>query len=161
MKKSVSRKELTQDQIIKKLETYCAYRERCEAEIIQKLYQLSIVEKEAEFYVSYLKENNFLNEERFVNAFTNGKFNIKSWGKRKIVQALQAKKIDSKKIQKSVVNIDEGLYYVRLLDLLTKKNKNLKEPDVFKRKQKLINYALQKGYEIELINDALTHINVA
>ena len=161
MKKSVTRKELTQDQIIKKLESYCAYRERCEAEIIQKLYQLSIVEKEAEFYVSYLKENNFLNEERFVNAFTNGKFNIKSWGKRKIVQALQAKKIDSKKIQKSVVNIDEGMYYVRLLDLLTKKNKNLKEPDVFKRKQKLINYALQKGYEIELINDALTHINVA
>lgn len=161
MKKSVSRKELTQDQIIKKLESYCAYRERCEAEIIQKLYQLSIVEKEAEFYVSYLKENNFLNEERFVNAFTNGKFNIKSWGKRKIVQALQAKKIDSKKIQKSVVNIDEGMYYVRLLDLLTKKNRNLKEPDVFKRKQKLINYALQKGYEIELINDVLSQINVA
>ena len=77
------------------------------------------------------------------------------------MQALQAKKIDSKKIQKSVVNIDEGMYYVRLLDLLTKKNRNLKEPDVFKRKQKLINYALQKGYEIELINDVLSQINVA
>lgn len=146
---------LSEEQIIKKLESFCAYRERCESEIKQKLFQLSVGEKETGFYINYLKENNFLNEERFVAAFARGKFNIKSWGKRKIVQELKLKQIDSKKIHQSIGEIDEGLYFLRLQDLLEKKFKKIKEKDTFTVKQKLMQYAMQKGYEIELINEIL------
>ena len=146
---------LSEEQIIKKLESFCAYRERCESEIKQKLFQLAVERNETDFYINYLKENNFLNEERFVTAFARGKFNIKSWGKRKIIQELQAKRIDSKKIQQSIEEIDEGLYFLRLQDLLEKKIKKIKETDIFKKKQKLMQYAMQKGYEMELINEAL------
>lgn len=146
---------LSEEQIIKKLESFCAYRERCESEIKQKLFQLAVERNETDFYINYLKENNFLNEERFVAAFARGKFNIKSWGKRKIIQELQAKQIDSKKIQQSIEQIDDGLYFIRLQDLLEKKIKKIKETDTFIIKQKLMQYAMQKGYEMELINEVL------
>ena len=94
--------QLSEPQIIQKLESFCAYRERCESEVRQKLYQLAVEDSDTDFYLNYLKENNFLNEERFVSAFARGKFNIKSWGKRKIMQELQSKRIDSKKIQQSI-----------------------------------------------------------
>ncbi len=155
MKKSVSNKELSEPQIIQKLESFCAYRERCESEVRQKLYQLSVEENEKDFYLNYLKENNFLNEERFIAAFTRGKFSIKSWGRRKIVQELQHKNIDAKKIRQSIEHIDEGLYFLRLQDILEKKQKTIRETDAFKKKQKLIQYALQRGYEMNLINEAL------
>lgn len=151
---------LSEEQIIKKLESFCAYRERCESEVKQKLYQLAVDVKETDFYINYLKENNFLNEDRFVAAFARGKFNIKSWGKRKIIQELQVKRIDSKKILQSIENIDEGQYFVRLQDLLEKKLRTIKEIDVFKKKQKLMQYAMQKGYEMELIIEALKEINL-
>ena len=146
---------LSEEQIIKKLESFCAYRERCESEIKQKLFQLAVDKNETDFYINYLKENNFLNEERFVAAFARGKFNIKSWGKRKIIQELQAKQIDSKKIQQSIEQIDDSLYFIRLQDLLEKKIKKIKETDTFIIKQKLMQYAMQKGYEMELINEVL------
>lgn len=160
MKKSASIKELSEEQVVRKLESFCAYRERCESEIKQKLYQLAVDEKENDFYINYLKENNFLNEERFVSAFARGKFNIKSWGKRRIIQELQHKRIDSKKIQQSIEQIDEGIYFMRLQDLLEKKNKKIKETDTFKKKQKLMLYAVQKGYEMELINEALKELKL-
>jgi regulatory protein len=147
--------QLSEPQIIQKLESFCAYRERCESEVRQKLYQLAVEDSDTDFYLNYLKENNFLNEERFVSAFARGKFNIKSWGKHKIMQELQSKRIDSKKIQQSINAIDEGAYFLRLQDILEKKNKTIKEQDNFKKKQKLIQYALQKGYEMQLIQEAL------
>lgn len=151
---------LSEEQIIKKLESFCAYRERCESEIKQKLYQWNVGEKEIDFYINYLKENNFLNEERFAVAFARGKFNIKSWGKRKIIQELQLKRIDSKKIRQSIEHIDEGFYFLRLQDLLEKKIKTIKESDTFKKKQKLLLYATQKGYEMDLINTVLKEMKL-
>lgn len=147
--------QLSEPQIIQKLESFCAYRERCESEVRQKLYQLAVEDSDTDFYLNYLKENNFLNEERFVSAFARGKFNIKSWGRRKIMQELQSKRIDSKKIHQSINAIDEGAYFLRLQDILEKKYKTIKEQDNFKKKQKLIQYALQKGYEMQLIQEAL------
>lgn len=155
MKRVISHKELSENEIIRKLESFCAYRERCTSEVKQKLYQLSVDENETDFYINYLTENNFLNEERFVSAFARGKFNIKSWGKRKIIQELQGKRIDVRTIQQSIEQIDEGAYFLRLQDILEKKNKVMKETEPFKKKQKLMMFALQKGYEMELVREAL------
>ena len=151
---------LSEEEIIKKLESFCAYRERCEAEIKQKMYALHVSPSDYETYLQYLKENNFFNEERFANAFARGKSTIKKWGRKKIVLELQAKNIDAQKISQSLLQIDEGLYVLKLEDILIKKIKTIKETDVFKKKQKLIQFALQKGYEYEIINEVLKEINL-
>jgi regulatory protein len=137
--------QLSEPQIIQKLESFCAYRERCESEVRQKLYQLAVEDSDTDFYLNYLKENNFLNEERFVSAFARGKFNIKSWGKRKIMQELQSKRIDSKKIQQSINAIDEGAYFLRLQDILEKKIRRLKNKITLKRNKNLFSMLCKKA----------------
>ncbi len=155
----MQQKTLSQEQIIKKLESYCAYRERCEAEVKQKLFTLKVEEEEVGFYLQYLIENNLLNENRFIDAYARGKFNIKSWGRRKITIALQQKKIDVNKIKQSIEHIDEDMYIQRLNIVLEKKNQQLiKETDEFKKKQKLVYFAMQKGYEPDLIYKAIKTI---
>lgn len=155
----MQQKTLSQEQIIKKLESYCAYRERCETEVKQKLFNLKVEEEEVGFYLQYLIENNLLNENRFIDAYARGKFNIKSWGRRKITIALQQKKIDVNKIKQSIEHIDEDMYIQRLNIVLEKKNQQLiKETDEFKKKQKLIYFAMQKGYEPDLIYKAIKTI---
>lgn len=156
----MKKESLSKEEIIKKLESWCAYRERCESEVRQKLLLLQADAEDTEEYLAYLRENNFLNEERFAGAFARGKFNIKSWGKKKIEQELKAKRIDGQKIRESIAAIDEGMYFLRLQDILSRKLKTMKEQDPYKRKQKLLQYALQKGYESRLILEALRSLSL-
>ena len=158
VKKPAEHIELTQEQIIHKLETFCSYRERCTSEINQKLYQLQVEKNDFDFYINYLKENNFLNETRYANSFARGKNAIKKWGRKKIVMELKFRQIDESTVQQSLLQIDEGMYLIKLQDVLEKKNRTLKETDPFKRKQKLIQFAMQKGYEYEIINEALKNM---
>ncbi len=151
---------LTPDQITQKLESFCAYRERCTNEIIQKLWTLQVPKEEHDNYLAYLIEQNFLNESRYISAFVRGKSNIKKWGKNKIVQSLQAKNIPSEKIKNALSKIDETAYLSQLQTILLKKNKLLNEENNFKRRQKLINFAQQKGYELDLILKVLNQLNI-
>lgn len=160
MKKSTAHIELTEEQIMQRLESFCAYRERCESEIKQKMYALQVPTSDYETYLNHLKENNFFNEERFANAFAYGKNAIKKWGRKKIAMELQSKNIDTQKINQSLLHIDEGMYLLKLEDILAKKSKAIKEIDAYKKKQKLIQFAMQKGYEYEIISEALKHISI-
>src|ERR1700741_3369909 len=132
-RKPVSEKKdpkiLSEDEARVKLENYCAYRERCEQEVRQKMFQLQIPEQDREAHIRHLKDNGFLNEDRFVHAFTRGKFNIKHWGKNKIAAELRAKNIKDTGIRQSFVQIDEGDYFLSLIQVLEKKEKVLKETD--------------------------------
>lgn len=151
---------LSPDQITQKLESFCAYRERCTNEIIQKLWTLQVPKEEHDNYIAYLIEQNFLNESRYIAAFVRGKSNIKKWGKNKIVQALQAKNIPAEKIKNALCDVDENAYLSQLQTILLKKNKLLNEENNFKRRQKLINFAQQKGYETDLILKILKQLNI-
>ncbi len=151
---------LSPDQITQKLESFCAYRERCTNEIIQKLWTLQVPKEEHDNYIAYLIEQNFLNESRYIAAFVRGKSNIKKWGKNKIVKALQAKNIPAEKIKNALCDVDENAYLSQLQTILLKKNKLLNEENNFKRRQKLINFAQQKGYETDLILKILKQLNI-
>ena len=51
-------------EIYAKMEYYCAYQERCYKEVEEKLYSFSVNLSEKEEILTYLIENNFINEER-------------------------------------------------------------------------------------------------
>ena len=60
-----------------KLESYCAYQERCHKEVNQKLRDMKMIPEAIEVIKLHLLEHNFLNETRFAQAFARGKFNHK------------------------------------------------------------------------------------
>lgn len=157
---STNQKLLSEEQIIQKLEIFCAYQERCLADIKKKMKSLGVENVEEQYFIDYLKENNFFNENRFVEKYVQGKLNIKKWGKFKIQQQLNAKQVDKNKISKELASIDDITYFENLYNILEKKNRLLKEENLQKRKQKLIAFAQQKGFEIDLILKALKKLNL-
>ncbi|HLW49393.1 MAG TPA: regulatory protein RecX [Sphingobacteriaceae bacterium] len=144
-----------------KAENYCAFQERSQQEVRQKLYAWGLGYMEVENLLAELINEGFLNEERFAVAYAGGRHRMKKWGKFKIKQGLKQKAVSDPLIRIALESLDPDEYRENLLDLLAKKARTLSEKDPFKRKIKLQNYALGKGYEqsltIELLNDNELH----
>ena len=109
--------------------------------------------------IGELMQFNFLNEERYARSFARGKFRIKKWGRMKIRMELKKRDIYFKCIDFAMEEIDDKAYFETLKEVLQKKNELEKEKDPYKRKAKLTRYLVSRGFEYDLIRDALEELN--
>ena len=72
-------KTYTVDEAKAKMEYYCGYQERCHKEVRDKLTQMKMIPEAIDLILVHLIECNYLNEQRFAEQFTLGKFRIKKW----------------------------------------------------------------------------------
>lgn len=144
-----------QDLILAKLRSFCAYQERCIYDVTEKLEEWKIGQKRSEKIIEQLIKEDYLNEERFARSFAGGKFRINHWGKTKIIYELERKRVPDLIIQIGLQEIDDQEYEETLKELLTRKAREIKEKDPFKKKQKLISFGAQKGYDYGLIKHVL------
>jgi regulatory protein len=156
----MQKKYLTKEQALQKLKQYCAYQERSQQEVIQKLWELGVRKSEHDEITSALIEEDYLNEERFAIAFAGGKFRMKEWGRKKIFYGLKEKGVSSYCITKALNSIDEEDYRKTLNNLAEKKYESLKGEQHLVRKKKTVDYLLQKGYEHERINAVVNGLAV-
>ena len=141
---------------MQKLRQYCAYQERCHAEVKEKLYSFGLRRNEVDESIAQLIEENYLNEERFAIHFAGGKFRMKQWGRVKIKYALKQKQISEYCIRKAMKEIDEDDYVATLEKLSAEKWKTLRsEKNKFIKMRKTRDFLLQKGYETDLVYEAL------
>lgn len=87
---------------------YCAFQERCQSEVEERLRSMGVLPEAQAELVADLMANGFLNEERFARAFARGKFRIKGWGPHKIAQGLQVKRVSSACINLGLSELEEG-----------------------------------------------------
>jgi regulatory protein len=139
--------------ILQKAASYCAYQERTQDEVKQRLKKWNVWGEEADEIVAELISMNYLSEERFAKTYAGGKFRVKNWGRMKIRQELHRRGLSEYSIQKGMNEIQDEAYVAGLKELLGKKKLLLAktETDPFKLKQKLARFALGKGYESELV----------
>jgi len=138
-----------------KAEHFCAYQERAQQEVRDKLYDWGLWPDAVENIIVKLIGDNFLNEERFAKAYVRGKFKQKGWGRIKIKQGLKIKKIPENLLKKALLTIDGDEYLEMLTKVLSKKAALLTEKVPYKRRYKLQQYALSRGFETDLIIDVL------
>ena len=138
-----------------KAEHFCAYQERAQQEVRDKLYDWGLWPDAVENIIVKLIGDNFLNEERFAKAYVQGKFKQKGWGRIKIKQGLKIKKIPENLLKKALLTIDGDEYFEMLTKVLSKKAALLNEKVPYKRRYKLQQYALSRGFETELNFDVL------
>lgn len=140
-----------------KIEYWCSYSDRSVHETIQKLISYGQVEKDIDKIISYLKEYNFLDDERFVNSYVSGKFRIKRWGRKKIYAGILPKRVGKELILSALQSIDEQEYSEVIDTLIEKKMKLLSgEKDPWKKKQKILQYVISRGFEYDLVQDILS-----
>ncbi|HRD37568.1 MAG TPA: regulatory protein RecX [Bacteroidia bacterium] len=137
------------------MKNWCAYQERSQFEVRNKLFEYGIFNEEAENIISQLIQENFLNEERFALAFARGKFRIKRWGRIKIKLELKQHKVSEYCISKALKQIDGNEYFATLEKIIEKKTKEIKESNKIKKQYKIIKYAMSRGYEQDIIMDAI------
>ena len=119
------------------IQRYCAFQERCQSEVEERLRSMGVLPEAQAELVADLMANGFLNEERFARAFARGKFRIKGWGPHKIAQGLQAKRVSSACINLGLSELDEG----EVRDYLMRQRE--KYPD----DQEFLAWAYRRGFD--------------
>lgn len=147
MKKQVTSIE----EVKRKIERYCVYQDRCHKEVEKKLAEYHLIPEAKEAILLHLFEHNFLNEERFAKSFARGKFRIKKWGRQRITRELKLRDISTYNIKTALKEINEADYLTSLHNLIEKKNNQVTEENIFKRKKKIIDFLLYRGYETDLV----------
>lgn len=146
--------------ILDKARSYCAQQERCVSEVALKLREWKVNEARAEKILEQLIREDYLNEERFARSFAGGKFRINHWGKTKIIYELERRQVPDLIIQIGLEEIEDEEYKETLREILERKSREIKEKDMFKRKQKLVAFAQQKGYHYGLIKEVLDNLKL-
>lgn len=130
---------------------YCAYQERSQKEVRNKLYEYGLYGDEVEDVLTDLIMDNFINEERFAKSYAGGKFRIKKWGRNKIKQGLKQHDISAYCLKKGLEEIDAEDYFSTLCELIERKAESLVESNVFKKQEKVSRHLIYKGYEPDLV----------
>ena len=149
--------ELSNDAILKKVLRYCAYQDRCTQEVRKKLATFDMPDSEKEKIVKLLVDEGYLDDERYASTFVRSKIHLKKWGVNKIKMSLKMKGISDEIISNALSEIDPEIYKDELIKVL--KAKKINESDPYKKKAKLAQYAIQKGYEPSLVWDTLRVIS--
>lgn len=145
------------DEIVKKIELYCAEQDRCKFDVNQKLIKWGIDNISIKNILNNLIEEKFIDEIRYAKSFARGKFKIKKWGRIKISSMLRSKNISESNIIKGISQIDIEEYTETLLRIIEKKEKLLKQDNPIIKKNKLFQYLKQKGFENDLIWDNINN----
>jgi len=146
-------KSYTIKEALAKLQKYCAYQDRCHKEVEQKLKQMRMIPEAVESIIVDLIQDNHLNEERFAKAYVRGKFSIKKWGRVRLTLELKQRQISKYVIKIALAEIDPDDYLQTFHALAEKKAPTLTETNLFKRKKKLADYLLYRGWESQLVYD--------
>ena len=141
--------ELNKDQTIAfdKAAYLCSRTEKCASEIQEKLKLWGLSAEESEPVIEKLITEKYIDEERFARAYVKDKFRFNHWGRQKIEYMLRAKHISTEILELAFEEIDVENYSDELRRLLTEKLKSTKGKDKYDLRNKLMRFALGRGFE--------------
>ena len=119
--------------IIEKIRQYCAYQERCTQEVERKMQLWKVAEARRQKILVYLKEEGYIDEERYARMFVRGKFHINKWGRVKIRHELRSRAISETLISKAMEEIGEDDYLKTIRELTIRKMSEIKSVSFFSR----------------------------
>jgi regulatory protein len=140
---------------LKRAASLCSNQELCTGQIREKLVSWNITDEDAERIIALLQKEKFLDDNRYATVFVRDKFRFNEWGKIKLAVMLRQKGIPEPVIQDALEQIDPALYEETCARIISEKSATLREPHPFKRKGKLFRFAMQRGFESDLIHRVL------
>ena len=133
----------------------CSGCEHCTSQIKEKLLSWGASEEDAEDIISRLIKEKYIDNSRFSRAYCHDKFCYSHWGRVKIRQMLRHLRLSDEEIAEGMTAIPEEEYRQTLSDALRAKDRSLRDETPYQRKGKLARHLLSRGFETDLIYDAL------
>ena len=128
---------------------YISIKMRCENEIYNYLIKKDINNKVVKDTINKLKENGYINNQKYVKSFIVDKMNLNKYGQNKIKNELLKLKIDENIIDEELKNINEDDIITNLEILIDKKIKTNRTYAGDILKQKILKDFINKGYKKE------------
>lgn len=149
------KKEMTEQEAYLQLAALCAQAEHCQQEMRDKMRRWELDETVQNRIIDRLIKERYVDDERYARAFVKDKIRYNKWGRRKVQQALWMKRIDADIQQLVLDEIDEKEYLDVLRPLLKQKRKSIKAESDYELNQKLLRFALGRGFGFDIIRQCL------
>jgi len=149
------KKEMTEQEAYLQLAALCAQAEHCQQEMREKMRRWGLDEATQERVVSRLVKERFVDDERYARAFVKDKVRYNKWGRRKVQQGLWVKRIDDDIQHRVLAEVDDKAYLDVLRPLLKQKRKATKAESDYELNQKLVRFALGRGFTFDIIRQCL------
>ena len=137
------------------LAALCAQAEHCQWEMTEKMRRWELSDEAQARIMEKLVKERYVDDERYARAFVKDKVRYNKWGRRKVEQALWQKHIDDDIRQRTLDEIYDEEYLSVLRPLLQQKRKSTKAQSDYELNQKLIRFALSRGYTYDIIRQCL------
>ena len=149
------KKEMTEQEAYLQLAALCAQAEHCQHEMLEKMRKWGLPETIQARVMARLVKERYVDDERYARAFVKDKIRYNKWGRRKVQQALWLKHIENA-IQQTVLDeVGDDEYLKVLKPLLKQKSKSIKAEGDYERNQKLVRFALGRGFTFDIIRQCL------
>ncbi len=151
----MNKKVMTEQEAYLRLAALCAQAEHCQQEMRDKMRRWGVDEVAQDRVVDRLVKERYVDDERYARAFVKDKIRYNKWGRRKVQQALWQKHIEQEIQQQVLDEIDEKEYLEVLRPLLKQKRKSTKAVNDYEMNQKLMRFALGRGFTFDIIRQCL------
>ena len=148
-------KEVTEQGAYLQLAQLCARSEHCQHDLLEKMRRWEMSDEEQARVMQRLVSERYVDDERYARAFVRDKIRYNKWGRRKVEQALWQKRIDEDIRQQVLDEVDDEEYLSVLRPLLKQKRRSTKAESDYELNQKLVRFALGRGYTYNIIRQCL------
>ncbi len=139
---------------------YIKIKMRCEKEIREYLEKKNIDNSTINDVVDKLKQNGYLDDQKYIKSYIFDKFNISNVGPLKIKNELLKLGFKEEDIDIGLSNLDKDKLYSKLDKLIDKRITQIKHYNGSILKQKIITFFIEKGFYKSDIEDILSNKNL-
>ncbi|WP_326906594.1 regulatory protein RecX [Sedimentibacter sp. MB31-C6] len=133
-------------------------RAKSEKELRLKMSQKGYENEYIDFTIDKLKQNKYIDDSDYSERFILDKLNFSKYGKLKIREALYNKGIDKQIIDEKLILISSEDEFKRSYELAEKKLKSLSKLDSQKKRIKLYNFLINKGFEYDTVKKVVSEL---
>lgn len=134
-------------------------RDHSKKELAQKAFLKGYPATETEIILDDLKEKGYINDLAFAKKFVKDKFRFNKWGTTKLKNELIRKGITDSDINDALKEIS-GEEVIEQIEMLVQKNRlKFLRTESSKRKKKIFDFLLRKGYDSDVVLKHLDRLN--
>lgn len=154
----IQRRPLTFKEALARAEDMCNRAERCTDEVRRKLLRLGVSAADTEAVIERLTAARYIDDARFARLYARDRVEYAGWGRRKIAAALAVRRIPRQAINEALDALDQEIYLARLRDIVARRRRSLPDADTYEGRTRIFRHAASRGFEPQLIIDAINSL---